>query len=156
MSRRLSRETLIVVAVASVLLAVGGASGRSLMARTPFLEGFAVPWWAMAIAFAVTEAVVLHIQDEREAQSVSLSELPLVAGLFMASPLDLLVGRLVGSALVFVVRRRATPLKSARPNGREMSVRSTSPSRMDSRCSAGGANRSMARMISRTAVSRSR
>src|SRR4051812_13494093 len=112
LGRRVPRETLIVLAVAGALLAVGVVSGDTLVGRHPFLQALALPWWVIAVAFAVTEAVVLHIQDKREAQSVSLSELPLVLGLFLASPVDLLVGRLVGSALVFVVRRRATPLKS--------------------------------------------
>jgi diguanylate cyclase (GGDEF)-like protein len=91
---------------------VGVVSGHSLLPRQPFLAGFALPWWSLALAFAVTEAVVLHIQAQREAQTVSLSELPLVLGMFLASPVSLVLGRLAGSALVFAVLRRSSPLKT--------------------------------------------
>ena len=56
----------------------------------------------MGLAFAATEACVLHIQVRREAQTVSFSELPLVLGLFFASPLAMLAGRLIGSAAVMI------------------------------------------------------
>jgi diguanylate cyclase (GGDEF)-like protein len=72
-----------------------------------------LPWWALALGFAATEACVFHLQTEREARTVSVSELPLVLGLFFAGPAALLLGRLVGSGLVFLLYRRSTPLKTA-------------------------------------------
>jgi diguanylate cyclase (GGDEF)-like protein len=71
-----------------------------------------LPWWALAVSFALTESVVMHIQVRREAQAVSISELPLVVGLFFADPVALLVGRLLGSLAVFVLRRRSSVLKT--------------------------------------------
>ena len=78
----------------------------------PLLPGLALPWWALAVAFIGTESVVMHIQARREAQTISLSELPLIVGLCFAPPLHLLLGRLAGSALVFVAIRRSTVLKT--------------------------------------------
>src|SRR5262249_6887155 len=64
-----------------------------------------LPWWTMVVMFAAAEMVVLHLQIQREAQTVSLSEIPLVIGLFMATPSSMLVGRIVGSFLVFTLQR---------------------------------------------------
>ncbi len=80
---------------------------------TPVLGPVQLPWWSMVLMFAAAEAVVLHIQVQREAQTVSLSEIPLVVGLFMADPLALLIGRTLGSLLVFTLQRRQAPIKVA-------------------------------------------
>ena len=71
-----------------------------------------MPWWIFAGLFAVTEACVVQLRLRREAFSLSLSEAPLVIGLFLASPGELLLGRVVGSALVFVAYRRQGLLKA--------------------------------------------
>ena len=94
------------------------ALGAALLVFTPALENKAtgpthLPWWAMVLMFAVAEMVVLHIQIRREAQTVSLSEIPLVVGLFMADPIGLLVGRVLGSFLIFVFHRRQAAIKVA-------------------------------------------
>ncbi len=116
LTRSLGRETSLVLGIVGVLLAVSAVCwwGFSLVGALPTPQSFTVqlPWWVLAAAFACTELVVLHIQVKREAQTVSLSELPLVLGLFFAAAPALLIGRLVGSALVFVVHRRSSPLKT--------------------------------------------
>jgi len=73
--------------------------------------GATVPWWAMAVLFGLAEVVVLHIQIKREAQTVSVNEVPLLIGLFFASPAALLIGRVVGPFLVFALHRRQVPIK---------------------------------------------
>ena len=75
--------------------------------------GLLVPWWLLAVMFAATEIWVIHVQVGREAQSISISDIPLVLALFYASPTDLLVARVVGPALVMLLYRRQTLLKSA-------------------------------------------
>jgi diguanylate cyclase (GGDEF)-like protein len=80
---------------------------------TPVLGPVQLPWWSLVLMFAAAEAVVLHIQVQREAQTVSLSEIPLVVGLFMADPMALLVGRTLGSFMVFTLQRRQAPIKVA-------------------------------------------
>jgi diguanylate cyclase (GGDEF)-like protein len=72
-----------------------------------------IPWWILAAAFAVTEVWVVHIQFGREAKSISISEIPLVIGLFCATPSDLMLAKVVGPAVVVLLYRRQTALKSA-------------------------------------------
>jgi diguanylate cyclase (GGDEF)-like protein len=108
---RLSRETLLVLGVTAALLGLATAVGH------PFLgsgsaSSLRLPWWGMALVFAAVEVHVLHLQVGRQARSVSLSELPVVLGLFLATPLDLWIGWLVGSVAVFLVQRRTSVLKA--------------------------------------------
>src|SRR3954453_2078369 len=109
-------ETLLVLAAALTLLLVVTGASLALVRPMPWhssmLPSVNLPWWAVAMGFAATESVVLHIQLRREAQTVSLSEFPLVLGLFFATPLDLLIGRVVGSAAVFILHRRQSALKT--------------------------------------------
>jgi hypothetical protein len=72
-----------------------------------------LPWWAVALAFAATDMFVLNVQARRETQTVSLSEIPVVLGLFFAAPGALLAGRLLGSAAAMIGYRRSPPLKIA-------------------------------------------
>ena len=109
---QVSRQTITVLVVIAVLLAVGAVLGSRFLESGPFLPSPTLPWWVLALAFAATESSVLHIQRSREARSVSMSELPLVLGLFFASPLALLAGRLIGCAAALVTLRRCPPLKT--------------------------------------------
>jgi diguanylate cyclase (GGDEF)-like protein len=109
---RISRPALVVVGLSAGLLALAVALGAPFMDRTPLLDAPTVPWWVLALAFGATEVSVLHVQVNREARSISLSELPLILGLFFASPLALLVGRMVGSVLVLIFHRRSPALKT--------------------------------------------
>ncbi len=113
--QRFDRRTLQVSCVTAFLLLLSAGLGRSILEVDTIHPdpALSLPWWFFAVAFAMTESVVMHIQVRREAQTVSLSELPLVLGLFFAAPEALLVGRLVGSVLIFVVQRRSSPLKIA-------------------------------------------
>jgi hypothetical protein len=94
------------------LAALAVLVGLPFLSATVIAEALRLPWWLLAIGFAATEACVLHIQLKREAQTVSISELPLVLGLFFASPLGLLAGRLVGSAAILLFYRRSSGLKT--------------------------------------------
>jgi diguanylate cyclase (GGDEF)-like protein len=107
-----SRQTLAVLAVVAALLGLATVLVVPLAQRGPFLPSPTLPWWVLALAFAAAESSVLHIQRGREARSISMSELPLVLGLFFASPIALLVGRLVGGAVMLIVLRRCPPLKT--------------------------------------------
>ena len=66
--------------------------------------------WALGlvVGFAVTESAQLHVEFRRQTLSLSLSEIPLVLGLFLVGPLPLLLCRLAGTLLV--ARRRRTAL----------------------------------------------
>ncbi len=70
-------------------------------------------WWVLAIAFAVTESAIIHIPVQRDAHTISMSEIPLILGLVFAAPPALLAGRLVGGALALVAYRRQPLTKVA-------------------------------------------
>ena len=70
-----------------------------------------LPWWALAIGFYVAELAVVHLRFRQDAHSFSMSEIPLVMGLFFAAPLDLALGQLFGIAAVYVFHRRLPPIK---------------------------------------------
>jgi diguanylate cyclase (GGDEF)-like protein len=106
------RSTALVVALTIGLVALAALVGRPYLDAPGPAASVDLPWWALAAGFAATEACVFHLQIRREARTVSISELPLVLGLFLASPLQLLVGRLAGSAAIFVLHRRSSLLKT--------------------------------------------
>ena len=111
--RPLSRraQNLCIAALTVALLALAGWLMPGLVDLPPYLSHVALPWWAMALAFAATDVFVLNVQARRETQTISLSEIPLVLGLYFASPLALIVGRALGSAAAMIGYRRSPPLK---------------------------------------------
>ena len=62
-------------------------------------------WLCLAVAFGVAESTQLHVELRRQTVSLSLSELPLVLGLFLVDPVALVLVRLSGSLLVAAWRR---------------------------------------------------
>ena len=73
--------------------------------RGPFI----LPWWAVAAGFYLFEIKVVHLHFRRGAHSFSLSEVPLVIGLFFAAPGDIVLAHVVaGGAALFVHRRQQT------------------------------------------------
>jgi diguanylate cyclase (GGDEF)-like protein len=66
----------------------------------------AVPWWALAVMFALAQSFVLNIQLRREARSVFLSEIPMLLGLLYLPGQTLVVARLLGAAAGFGLLRR--------------------------------------------------
>jgi diguanylate cyclase (GGDEF)-like protein len=63
-------------------------------------------WWWFAVLSIATELMVFNVEFRREVYTFTFSEIPLVLGLFLASPGDLIVGRLVGAALLLVLKER--------------------------------------------------
>ncbi|MDP3714407.1 MAG: bifunctional diguanylate cyclase/phosphodiesterase [Mycobacteriales bacterium] len=74
-------------------------------------ERLEIPWWVLLGLFAGVEVFVLHVQIKREARTVSMSEIPLVLGMFFAPPAVVLAARVFGSGLVYALYRRQGPLK---------------------------------------------
>jgi diguanylate cyclase (GGDEF)-like protein len=72
-----------------------------------------IPWWALAAAFAATELFVVHAHVRGSAHSLSISELPLILGLLLATPQELVVAQVVGPAVVLAFTRGHSPLKLA-------------------------------------------
>jgi hypothetical protein len=73
--------------------------------------GVHVPWWALAAAFAVTELFVVHAHVRGSAHSLSVSELPLILGLLLSSPQELVIAQVLGPAVVLMLTRGHSPLK---------------------------------------------
>jgi diguanylate cyclase (GGDEF)-like protein len=62
-----------------------------------------IHWWELAPVFAATEAFVVHVHFRQSAHSLSLGEMPLVIGLLIASPSDVVIAQVVGSGLVLAL-----------------------------------------------------
>ena len=63
-------------------------------------------WWWIALLSATTEVMVFDVEFRREVYTFTFSEIPLVLGLFLASPGNLITGRLIGAALLLVLKER--------------------------------------------------
>ncbi len=87
------------VAVLLPLYIVGLASLQPLY--SPHL-----PWWCVALAFAAADRVTFYFEIRRQAIGFTLAELPLTLSLFFCSPFQLIVGRLIGVALVSLLDDR--------------------------------------------------
>jgi diguanylate cyclase (GGDEF)-like protein len=95
-----------------------GAGSAALYATTlaglqPALPHPQLSWWALALVFFLAEAFPVHLHFRSETHSLSLSELGIVLGLFLATPAQLLLGLLCGAVLALVAVRRQRPLKIA-------------------------------------------
>ncbi len=96
--RTLSMALLLVVASGFVLghLDLAATAGQPIVLHW---------WWIAAIAIAA-ELAEFHVEFRREMYSFTFSEIALVLGLFLASPRDLIIGRLVGEALFLAIKQR--------------------------------------------------
>jgi diguanylate cyclase (GGDEF)-like protein len=90
---------------AAVALYAGPVHGLEPLAH-PHL-----PWWSMAIAFAIAERCVVHLHFRRGAHSFSLGDIPLVFGLIFCSSDSFMIGCLLGIAIVMLFDRRLPPVK---------------------------------------------
>jgi diguanylate cyclase (GGDEF)-like protein len=98
-----------------IWMAAAGAGLVSLVSgpSTPVVGQYSLPWWLLAGLFYLAEVRVVHIQFQREAHSFTLSDVPLVLGLFLASPTDLVLACVVGGTLGLLIHRRPAPIKLA-------------------------------------------
>ena len=97
------------------VLAVAGATVFALVVhRLPGTPGpVRIPLPALIAAFCVTESWRVYVHFRSNAQSFSLSEIALVAGLFFATPDQLVAARLAGAAIGLTLIRRHSPIKLA-------------------------------------------
>src|SRR6266576_2027672 len=96
----------IVLSIVAVVLA-----SRELPAGQPAQPPVALPWWLLAALFYVTEAKVVHLHIGRSAHSFSMSEIPVVYGIFFFTPAEYIVARLIGAGLALVISRRQRSVK---------------------------------------------
>ncbi len=95
---------LVLIATAGVLY-TGPVRGLEPLAH-PHL-----PWWAIAVAFAIAERCVVHLHFRRGAHSFSLGDIPLVFGVIFCSAQSFVLGCLLGCGLVLLFDRRLPPVK---------------------------------------------
>jgi diguanylate cyclase (GGDEF)-like protein len=101
-------------ALTVVLTAVAvGLAAFEVPARAAARPPLPVPWWAIAILFYATEAKVVHLHIGRSAHSFSMSEIPVVYGLFFLPPAEYIVARLLGAGLALVFTRKQRSVKLA-------------------------------------------
>jgi diguanylate cyclase (GGDEF)-like protein len=77
----------------------------------PVLGGPQVPWGVLLVVFVCTNLLVVHVEFRGDAQTFCLSELPLVVGLLLFNPAELIAARVLGGLIVVVFIDRQTPLK---------------------------------------------
>ena len=70
-------------------------------------------WAGLTAGFALAELCVVHLTVRREAISFACAEVPWVLGLFLVSPGQLVVARVVGGAVALVWHRRQSLVKLA-------------------------------------------
>ncbi len=98
--------TLLLAGAASALLVVLARHAEPAVAVR-------LPWWGLAVAFALTEAFAVHIHFRRGAQTFTLGELPLVLGLIFATPLETVAAWVVGGGLVMILATRLPSVRVA-------------------------------------------
>jgi diguanylate cyclase (GGDEF)-like protein len=74
---------------------------------------FTLPLWLVAASFYLIEIKVVHLHFRRGAHSFSLSEVPLVIGLFFAAPSDLVVAHALAGGAALLIHRRQQTVKLA-------------------------------------------
>src|SRR5205085_2299543 len=75
----------------------------------PYHGGVHLRWWMLAVGFAATELFVVHAHVRGSAHSLSLSELPLILGLLLAHPQDVVIAQVAGPAVVLLLTRGHSP-----------------------------------------------
>ena len=99
--------TLLLTGLALVLAALELPTGQPAKAPVE------LPWWILAGVFYLTEAKVIHLHLGRSAHSFSMSEIPVVYGIFFFAPAEFILARLVGAGLALVISRRQRSAKLA-------------------------------------------
>ncbi len=106
------RPSQLVLGLTLLLLLAAVVAWRALAPGTGVVRDFHIWWPLLAVMFTVAEVVVLHVHVNRQAQTVALSEIPMVLGLLCVSPRELVLARVLGSVVAFTAFRRQPWLKS--------------------------------------------
>ncbi|MFN8051595.1 MAG: EAL domain-containing protein [Acidimicrobiales bacterium] len=97
---RLTTAASMAMVVAAALLLPVAVGGRS-----PVLVGFAIPWWAMVLPFALSDGLELRFRIKQTTVFATLVEIPYVLGLFALSGRGLLLAHLLGAVIALVALR---------------------------------------------------
>src|SRR2546421_6475528 len=94
-----------------VVLSIAGALSFGPVQGLGPVAPLHLPWWLIAVAFAIAERAVVHVHFRRGAHSFSLGDIPLVFGLLFCSANGVVLACLIGSAIVWLLDRRLPPIK---------------------------------------------
>ncbi len=98
----------LVLDAAAIALFVG-----PLQHLPPFAGHGEINWPLLAGFFLVGELLAVHLEVRGSAHTYSLSEIPTVMALFYASPSEVVICRVIGSAVALIFVRRNSPVKLA-------------------------------------------
>jgi diguanylate cyclase (GGDEF)-like protein len=88
------------IAGAGALLTLAGVGSMR-----PTTSSMRLPWWALILAFAVAEHLVVHVHFRRSSHSMSLGEIPLVFALLYSGGWTIVIAYTVGRACALVLMR---------------------------------------------------
>ncbi len=109
--RTVKTRSAIVLYSAALAVLAGALFVTSVHGEEPLAEPH-LPWWAIAVGWAVAEACVVHLYFRRSAHSFSLADFPFVFALAFASGDGFLLGALLGGGAAYAFRR-LPPIKIA-------------------------------------------
>jgi diguanylate cyclase (GGDEF)-like protein len=104
-----ARIWLLIAGMAVLAFAVAWSVRDLAALETPFR----LPWFALIPLVFLGEVAIVSLRFRRDAHVFSMSELPLVIGLFFINPLGLIAAQLIGNALALGLGRRQPPKKLA-------------------------------------------
>jgi diguanylate cyclase (GGDEF)-like protein len=110
--RELSLEAKIWILTAVVAVFGGLAYAAFVHSISTGPAALDVPWWVVAAGFAAAERWVVHLHFRRSTHSLSLGELPLVAGLMFLPAPELVIAGLVGSSVALAFDREIPTFKA--------------------------------------------
>ena len=94
-----------------VLLATALALIPTVSDLEPLDSPLRFPLLLMVGLFALVELFPIYLQIRREAYTYTLSEIALVAGLYFADPLHVVLGQCIGATLALALHRKQTLIK---------------------------------------------
>jgi diguanylate cyclase (GGDEF)-like protein len=74
--------------------------------------GARIAWPLLAVGFALADSFAVHVEVRDNAHSFTMNELPLMIGLFLCTPEQLVAARVLGMIVALVLVRRQAPLKA--------------------------------------------
>ena len=98
-------------ALTVAVAALAGLAAWGLRFDEALTPNRTIPLWMLIGMFYVAEVTVVHVKFKRNTQSFSMSDIPLVLGLFFVAPLAVLFAQLLGNAIALTANRRQPLLK---------------------------------------------
>ncbi len=102
-------HVVILISVAVVLVVATEVFGDWLP-RLPNQHSLRLPWYVLAVGFAVAYLFAIPFQRGKEAVIIILEQIPIVLGLLLGSPEGLFVGAMIGACAVHI-RQPIVPVK---------------------------------------------